>query len=521
MADALAELQSIIGAMDAKEIAELDRLIADELKRPWLPNPGPQADAYYSKADLLLYGGGAGGGKTDLIVGLAVGDHQRVVIFRRSYGELSDIAERFLDINGTRVGFNGQDMRYRAKDKLVEFGALEKPGSEKPWRGRAHDLICFDEGAELSQEKIAYVMGWLRSTDPKQRCRAIIASNPPTGGEGEWMLSWFAPWLDPLFPNPARPGELRWAYEDPRTAETVWTDGPGHTVLEGEEDPIEHLSRTFVPALLNDNPYLRETGYRARINNMPEPLRSQLLKGDFLVGRKDHAWQVIPTEWVTLAEERWKNAPQKRRPMIALALDAAGGGSDDSALASLHSDAWFAPVELKKSGEFSNEATISAELATWMLQKRRDNADLSADCTGGWGGGVRSHLKSAHDIDCAAVIFSAGSNRKAKDGKFGFKNLRADMYWSFREALDPEEGDEIMLPPDPRLKAELTAARFKIVGTDYQIEDKEAVRQRIGSSPDKADATVIAWHRRDAAAKAARKKAPARALAPAGGWMGR
>lgn len=515
--DALAELEALIGSMGDAERADLDRLIATELKKRWLPNPGPQSDAYHSEADLLLYGGAAGGGKSSLIVGLTVSNHQRVAIFRRSYGELSDIAETFLETLGSRDGWNGQDMRFRKAGKVVEFGALEKPGSEKAWRGRAHDLLCFDEGAELSQEKIAFVMGWLRSTDPNQRCRTVIASNPPTGGEGDWLIRWFAPWLDPLSSHAAAPGELRWCAQV--GDETVWADGPGVTVIEDES--YTHQSRTFIPAFLDDNPYLRDTNYRSRLQALTEPLRSQLLKGDFLAGREDHEWQVIPSEWVRLANERWSKAPLKRRAMITLAMDVAGGGPDDSALAALHADCWFAPVQIKKSADIQNAAQIPAELAAWMLKSQRDGADLSVDGTGGWGSGVRSHLITNHGMECASIVFSAGSNRKTADGKLGFKNLRADMYWKFREALDPDTGDEVMLPPDTRLTAELTVARYAIRGTDIKIEDKDEIKKRVGSSPDRADAVVMAWHRRKAAALAASRKSGPAAPALVGGWMAR
>lgn len=43
----------------------------------WVPNPGPQTDAYYCDADELFYGGQAGGGKSALINGLAVTSHER------------------------------------------------------------------------------------------------------------------------------------------------------------------------------------------------------------------------------------------------------------------------------------------------------------------------------------------------------------------------------------------------------------------------------------------------------------
>ncbi len=73
----------------------------------WVPLPGPQTEAYTSEADLLYYGGAGGGGKTDLILGLAMNEHTRSLIFRRKYNDLSAITERAIDINGTRDGYSG------------------------------------------------------------------------------------------------------------------------------------------------------------------------------------------------------------------------------------------------------------------------------------------------------------------------------------------------------------------------------------------------------------------------------
>ena len=79
------------------------------LRRVWTPDPSnrPQVEAYESKADLLLYGGAAGGGKTDLLIGLAVTRHKRSVIFRRAYGDLDGIEQRLIEILGGREGYNG------------------------------------------------------------------------------------------------------------------------------------------------------------------------------------------------------------------------------------------------------------------------------------------------------------------------------------------------------------------------------------------------------------------------------
>ncbi len=51
------------------------------------------------------------------------------------------------------------------------------------------------------------------------------------------------------------------------------------------------------------------------------------------------------------------------------------------------------------------------------------------------------------------------------------------------------------------MAAQLTAHRYKVKGDRIQIEEKDEVKERVGSSPDEADAVVIAWHRRRAAVK--------------------
>jgi hypothetical protein len=499
MSDVLADLEAMLKGMSDKDKAELDKLIEAELKQPWLPTPGPQTDAYYSQADLLLFGGSAGGGKSSLLMGTALTAHTNTVIFRRAYVDIRGLEEELVKITGSRTGYNGSDKVYRNADRVIEFGALEKPGAEFSWQGRPHDFIGFDEGAQLNAAKVQFVLGWMRTTKPGQRCRAVIASNPPMGGEGEWLIKWFAPWLDPMYPNPAKPGELRWCVQ--LGDDTIWVDGPGEHDIGGQVRPA--LSRTFIPSKLSDNPYLRDTGYRERLENLPEPLRSQLINGDFLAGREDHEWQVIPTAWVKAAQDRWLKAPEKRRTMIALAGDIALGGKDDVVLAPLYEDAWFGPLITVPGADFKDPADIG----DLMLKHRRDGADLSVDGTGGWGSGVKSRLKTHHEIDCASIVFSAESAAKTKDGKLGFVNLRAEMLWKLREALDPESGDDPMLPPDPRILAELTTPRYRLRRTDILVESKDEIRKRLGTSTDRGDAIMMAWHRRKAAIKAIAAKA--------------
>ena len=73
---------------------------------------------------------------------------------------------------------------------------------------------------------------------------------------------------------------------------------------------------------------------------------------------------------------------------------------------------------------------------------------------------------------------------------------------ALREALDPGSGENIALPPDERLTAELTSARWKPKGDTIQVEDKDEIRHRLGGSPDRADAVMMAWHYRRRAMRA-------------------
>lgn len=489
MTGGLADIRAIIARMSDGEKAELDKLIAPELSALWLPNPGPQTQAYHCDADLLLYGGAAGGGKTDLLLGLSQTQHQRSVIFRRAYVDLRGIEDRMVEIIGSRDGYNAADKVLRRDGRVLEFGALEKPGAEFSWQGRPHDFIGFDEGAQLAEAKVRFVLGWLRTTESGQRCRAVIASNPPIGSEGSWLVRWFAPWLDPMFPDPAAPGELRWCVtlDD---GEVHWVDGPGVHEIEGRS--LTALSRTFIPALLDDNPYLKGTNYQAQIESLPEPLRSQLRDGDFMAGRQDAERQVIPTEWIRAAQERWREGKPSGAKMLTLGVDVALGGQDMTILAPLYG-VWF-----DEPGRMTGKASNSHSIASAIVERMRDRCQIHIDATGGWASGVRAVLDDK-GIATRAVVSSHQSGARTKDQLLGFYNVRAEMWWKFREALDPDGGDKIALPSDVKLEAQLAAPTWSLRGDKIIVESKDEVRKRLGSSTDEADAYLLAWHCREEA----------------------
>jgi len=491
--DTLADLRDLLAGMSDSDKADLDRTLAKELTAKWLPQAGPQTGGYFSDADLLLYGGAAGGGKTDLLCGLALMEHERSVIFRRQSNDLDGFWDRLMEISQDNQRADSVKKRVITDDdRLIECGHLENPGSVRSWQGRPHDFIGFDEGAQLTAYKVNFVLGWLRSASGR-RCRAVIASNPPMGGDGQWLVEWFAPWIDPAFGNTAEPGELRWAVTvgDANEIRTVWADGPGKHVIDGVE--YEALSRTFIPSKLDDNLYLRDTNYRAQINAMPEPLRSQLLYGDFLAGRTDDPYQVIPTEWVLLAQDRWrKNRDKPKGPMLHMGVDVAQGGPDATTIAPIYGVRVDNIVREK-----GKDTPDGPSVALMILAHRRNECGITIDLTGGWGGSVRDHLKTHHEIAAEAFIASAGSQARTKDGKLEFLNCRAESWWRLREELDPSAEPTIELPPDPRLQAQLTAPTWKLRGKSIVVESKDDIRKRLGSSTDEADAVIMAWFHRD------------------------
>lgn len=521
-------------------LPEADKKIADELIEstsalPWIPSPGPQTLAYFSKADLLLFGGAAGGGKTDLICGLCLNEHYRSVVFRRQSADLNGFWDRLVALCPNPAKQNANLKQLTTVDgRYIECGHLDAPNSERSWQGRPHDLVAIDEGAQLSPYKVNFVLGWLRSAEG-HRCRAIIASNPPIGGEGSYLLEWFAPWLDPLYAKPAKPGELRWGITvgDSRELKTIWVDGPEPVYLEADgswrlatKEEINHLprldqvskplSRTFIPSRLDDNPYLRDTNYRAQLNSMPEPLRSQLLHGDFVAGREDDEWQVIPSEWVRAAQARWYEPSGLR--MVAMGVDVAQGGADSTVLALLHEGNIFARIESRPGRETPDGPSV----ANLILKYRRDGASIAVDTTGGWGGSARDHLKTHHQISIFPIVYSAtGVDGGDGSTRLGYANMRAKLYWEFRLALDPSKSENVALPPGDRILAQLTAARWQPRSGRIAIESKEDIRERLGSSPDEADAIVQAWHVRNRAYKPPKARTGVPEIYPSRlGWMG-
>ena len=475
---------ALLAYLTDEERAELDSLLTSD-KTLWRPLPGPQTIAYESQADIIGYGGAAGGGKTDLACGKALTSHRKVGIFRLNGTELTGVLDRITELLGGRNGYNGKDNIWRTRrvDGVaiqVEFGSFPNPDDEKKYQGRPHDLLVFDEAANMRESAVRFLLGWLRTTVPGQKCQALLTFNPPTTAEGRWIIQFFAPWLDKKHPNPAEPGELR--YFATVDGKDVEVDSGKPFTHNGEL--ITPLSRTFIPSRISDNPYLMGTGYMAQLQSLPEPLRSQMLYGDFQAGMEDDPWQVIPTAWAEAAMARWTR-PDKLAPMDSLGVDVARGGKDNTILARRHG-MWF-DEPLAYPGTATPDGPTIAGLVVSAI---RDRAPIHIDVIGV--GSSPYDFLNEMGQQVLGVNVAESALGLDKSGRLRFKNQRSELWWRMREALDPANNTGIALPPDQRLLADLCAPTWKLVGQTVAVASREEILDKIGRSPDYASAFCLA-----------------------------
>ncbi len=461
--------------------------------------PGPQTIAATSDAHVIGYGGAAGGGKTRLAIGLAGTEHRRTLFLRKEAAQLQGVKDEIADILGTTKGFNSQtgvwNIQNTAVPRQIRFGGLNNPGDERKYQGSPRDLLVLDEACNIPKSQVDYVMGWTRTTVPGQRCRVLMCTNPPTDASiGGWFIDYFGPWLDPEHPNPAKSGEIRWyAAIDGEDTEVDSNDQ-----FEHDGETISPYSKTFIQSKVTDNPYLMGTSYYTTLQAMPEPLRSQMLHGDFLAGVEDNVWQTIPTAWVRAAQDRWTedvpsddSAPLK---MLSCGVDVSRGGRDESVIAPLYASTdlrtlYFATLDRTPGILVPDGPTLGAA----SMRIRRDGATMVVDAIG-VGSSVVDYYEG-NSIKHNPFTGSKGTKERDATGVFKLKNSRTASWWKLREALDPHNTGrvKVALPKDSKLLADLTAPKYSILEGDIiKVESKPDVAKRLKRSTDSGDAVVYA-----------------------------
>lgn len=441
----------------------------------WRPTRGPQERAFNSKCFEVLYGGAAGSGKTDLLLGLARLRHKSSLLLRRTFPQLEDtLIIRSLQLFGNSGDYNRSKHVWEFPDGCrIRFGHLENDKDVYQYQSAEFDLIGFDELTQFSRWQYEYLLSRARTTSRVQLVQVVSCTNP--GGDGnDWVMERWAPWINQNYHMPAQPYEVRYFVRD--------DDGNERET----NDRITGKSRTFIPARLGDNPYLGED-YKYTLSLLPEPLRSQLLHGDWRAGQIDDPYQLIPRDWVLSAVDRWRNREQPTTSISAVGVDCARGGDDKHVMAERRGN-WFA--ELRK---YPGSIVKTGQDALNLLRDIAiGNAPVNIDVIG-IGSSVYDFARESYNAVAVNVAESADKQATDRSGKFGFVNKRAQYYWKLREALDPENGENLALPDDPELIFDMCSMRYSVQSNGIKIEAKDAIIRRRGKSPDCAEAVMLAF----------------------------
>lgn len=436
-------------------------------------------------------------------MGLAANKHRRSVIFRRVFPNLRSVIERSREIfnaegsKHSEDSFNESLHRWTIERgrKMLEFEACQHERDKYKQRGRSRDLYAVDEAPEFTKTIVDFITSWNRSPDPDQHCQIFLAFNVPSDDAGTWVIDYFLPWIAFLFPakfshpNPAQPGELRWfATVDSKEVEFE----SGEPVQVGDEK-IYPRSRTFFFGTLLDNPYYDER-YVSLLQAQPEPIRSQLLYGNFAVEMKGDPMQVLPTAWVKAAQRRWMERERPDMPLSGVGVDIARGGRDKLVI-SKRFGTWFdEPVSIPGVNVEDGPAAagyiydaVASKAPIGYINLDVLNVGYSAyDSAKEMFPGLVNPINAAQGSDYVV---------RAQNGQvvIKMKNKRAEYYWRLRVALDPEHGDNLALPPGNEVVADLCAAKYKwLAGGVVQIEEKDEIKKRINRSPDVGEAIMLA-----------------------------
>lgn len=258
--------------------------------------PQPKQEQFLAcPADIAIYGGSAGGGKTwaSLIEPLRHVRNPRfgAVIFRRTFPEIIreggmwDEATAIYPLLGARTNRNDMTFRF-PKGAKISFAAMQFEDDKEGWKSAQIPLLIFDQLETFTEGQFFYMFSRNRSTcGVRPYIRATC--NPEPG----WLADFLAWWIDDDgYANLERAGKLRWMVRlgDDQIA---WYDS--QTEAEAAHPDIPAKSVTFIPATVYDNQELlaKDPAYIANLKALPLVDRERLL-GD---AKRGGNWKIKPS----------------------------------------------------------------------------------------------------------------------------------------------------------------------------------------------------------------------------------
>jgi hypothetical protein len=247
----------------------------------WWPMNAAQQAALCSPAELLLFGGQSGGGKSDFLVGDAMQEYQipslRGLLLRETLGEFDQLGDRmeaaYRPLKARYQKRTGGGMWTFPSGARVRFGYLASDRDLSKYRGNPYSWLGIDESGLHPLHRVRQMMAWLSSTDRRLRVRGRFASNPGGMGHG-WQMAVFLRNRCPLHYSAPKDDSRREqtsvvAGKVYKGASWVWPPSAAHLV---------RMTTAFFPASVDENPFYGQEKIDKLDSQTPE-IRMQLRFG--------------------------------------------------------------------------------------------------------------------------------------------------------------------------------------------------------------------------------------------------
>ena len=263
----------------------------DPEERPIMPQPGPQEAFLGSDADIAIFGGAAGSGKSWALLLEAMRYPSKrpfdSVMFRRNTTDIrrpgglwSESIKLFPHAGGIPVQHQ-LTWRWPGAGN-VKLAHLEHETDVFAWHGSQIQCLCFDELTTFTRSQFFYLLS---------RNRGAVGVRPYVRAScnadaGSWVAEFIAWWIDQEtgYPIPERSGVIRYFVRGPDDG-LLWFDSKQEAMAATGQPAATIKSMTFISAKLADNPALMQSdpGYLANLMMLPRVERERLLLGNWKI----------------------------------------------------------------------------------------------------------------------------------------------------------------------------------------------------------------------------------------------